>query len=94
MKLQGYWQLAKISWANGFVYRLNFIMWRLRVVVQVLAVYFLWLAILKPNQTIFDYTQAQMLTYILGTSIIRSLVFSSRSVDTQVEISTVHLNRS
>ena len=90
--LHKYWHIAKTSWENGFVYRLNFVMWRVRQVVQLLAVYFLWLAVLKQNPTIFDYSRTQMLTYILGTSVIRSLVFSSRSVDAQTEIATGDLN--
>lgn len=92
MRLVDYWQLAKVSWSNGFVYRLNFVMWRVRVVVQLLAVYFLWVAVLGNNQSIFGYRQTEMLTYILVTATIRSLVFSSRSIDTQEEISSGDLN--
>lgn len=87
-----YLHIAKISWQNGFVYRLNFVMWRVRLVVQLLAVYFLWLAVLQQNQQVFDYSRSQLLTYILGTSVIRSLVFSSRSIDAQREIATGDLN--
>lgn len=92
MTIGNYWQLAKISWSNGLVYRLNFVMWRVRLVVQLLAVYFLWVAVLKNNQVAFGYSQGQLLTYILATSIIRSLVFSSRSVDAQAEIASGDLN--
>lgn len=87
-----YLQLAKTSWQNGFVYRLNFTMWRVRVVLQLLAVYFLWVAVLQNSSGVFNYSRSELLTYILGTSIIRSLVFSSRSIDAQSEISTGDLN--
>lgn len=87
-----YISTAKISWSSGFIYRFNFVMWRVRNVLQILAIYFLWLAILKNNPTIFNYSSSQMLTYVLGTSIIRALVFSSKSVDAQGEISSGDLN--
>lgn len=92
MQLKSYWQLAKISWMNSLVYRLNFVMWRVRNVIQLLAVYFLWLAIFKNTNQVFNYHPNQILTYILGSAILRSWVFSARSADTQAEIATGDLN--
>jgi len=92
MKIRKYWQIAKISWSNGLAYRLNLVMWRVRVVVQMLAGYFLWMAVFNRNQVAFGYNQAQMLTYVLGGALIRTLVLSQRSVDVQVEISSGDLN--
>lgn len=90
--LSKYVAAAKISWANGFVYRLNFVMWRVRNVVQILAVYFLWATITQNGPNQFGYSQAELLTYILGSSILRAIVFSSRSTDAQSEISSGDLN--
>lgn len=87
-----YFQVAKTSWSGGFVYRLNFVMWRVRNVVQLIAIYFLWFAVMSRNSTAFNYTTAQMLTYILGTSLIRALVFGQRSIDAQNEIGSGDLN--
>ncbi|OGY17157.1 MAG: hypothetical protein A2785_04020 [Candidatus Chisholmbacteria bacterium RIFCSPHIGHO2_01_FULL_49_18] len=87
-----YFQVAKTSWSGGFVYRLNFVMWRVRNVVQLIAIYFLWFAVMSRNPTAFNYSTSQMLTYILGTSIIRALVFGQRSIDAQGEISSGDLN--
>src|SRR3990167_2130155 len=87
-----YFHIAATSWQNGFVYRLNFVMWRVRMVVQMLAIYFLWVAVLGQRGGAFTYTTSQLLTFILGGSIIRSLVFSSRSIDAQGEIATGDLN--
>ena len=92
MKWQKYLQVAKTSWQAGFVYRLSFVMWRVRVVVQFLAIYFLWTAILGNHQNAFGYTESQLLTYIIGTSIIRTFVFSSRSIDAQGEIASGDLS--
>lgn len=92
MQLKKYWTVAQISWESGFVYRLNFVMWRVRNVVQLLTLYFLWFAVTSPDQSIFSYTQASLLTYVLGSSVIRAIVLSVRSIDAQVDIATGDLN--
>lgn len=83
MKL--YLQIIKNTWAEYMMYRLNFIMWRVRMVLQVLIVYFLWLAIYasQPGEKalLFGYSQDVMLTYILFTSIMRTLVFSTTTMN-------------
>lgn len=67
-------------------------MWRLRMVIGMLTIYFLWQAVLINNQSPFDYTPNQLLTFVFGTSLLRSLVFGSRSIDAQGEISSGNLN--
>ncbi len=92
MPLSKYIAIAKTSWENGFVYRLNFIMWRVRQVIQLLTIYFLWSSVSSGQDQIFSYTQSTILTYVLGSSIIRAVVLSSRSIDAQGEISSGDLN--
>jgi ABC-2 type transport system permease protein len=91
-RLSKYIQIVKTSWANGFVYRFNFIMWRVRSVIQLLVVYFLWLAIFKEGGTIASYDKQTMLTYILGTAVLRSFVLGSRSIDIGQEIASGDLS--
>lgn len=90
--LKKYWSVVQISWESGFVYRLNFIMWRVRNVVQLLTLYFLWLAVSGSRESIFSYSRAALLTYVLGSSLIRAIVLSVRSIDAQVDIATGDLN--
>lgn len=82
-----YSQIFKISWENGFVYRLNFVMWRVRSILRILMLYFLWSAVFSRSETVFGYEKSAMLTYILGTSILQALVLGSRSADVGGEIS-------
>lgn len=77
---------TKLTWSSGFMYRLNFVMWRVRMFIQLIAVYFLWATITQRNSTPFGYEQSILITYILGTSFMRAFVFSSRSIDAQSEI--------
>lgn len=83
-----YSQIFKISFAQEFAYKANFIMWRVRNVIQVLIAYFLWSTVFPTAETsFFGYDQAKILTYIFGVILVRSLVFSARSVDVPQEIS-------
>ena len=83
-----YLQIFRISFAQEFAYKVNFIMWRVRNVIQVLIAYYLWSTVFAdPGTSVFGYDQAKILTYIFGIMLIRALVFSARSVDVPQEIS-------
>lgn len=74
-----YFLAAKNTWNEILTYRVNFIMWRVRVILQLLATYFLWLAITQNQHIVFGYTQNMMLTYILGTTLVFSIVLATRT---------------
>lgn len=81
--MKKYLQVIKNSWAEYFVYRLNFIMWRVRTVLQLLTIYFLWASLFLGRESgeLFGYTQKIILTYILGAAFLRAIVFSTRTLD-------------
>jgi ABC-2 type transport system permease protein len=79
--MQKYLAIFNISWQNGFVYRLNFILWRVRSTLQLLLVYFIWWAVFQTEQQAFGYTERTILTYILLAAIIRAIILSSRVGD-------------
>lgn len=81
-----YWQVFKLSWQEQLVYRLNFVMWRVRNITALVTIYFLWLAIFRERGEILGYSQTLMLTYILATSILRAVILSSRTIDVAGEI--------
>ena len=83
-----YWTIFKISFQQEFAYRLNFIMWRVRNIIQVLIAYFLWTTVFAdPKRALFGYDQGKILTYIFGIILIRAVTFSARSVEVPQEIS-------
>lgn len=86
-----YWQVFKLTWEEYLAYRLNFFMWRVRTVLQLLTIYFLWLAILRGRGEIFGWSQSSILTYILGTSILRAIIFSTRTYEVGSEINEGNL---
>lgn len=79
--MKKYLLIIQATWAEYMAYRLSFILWRVRMVIQLLAIYFLWRAIFSGDQTLFGYTQAGLLTYIVLTSFVRPIVMSTRSLD-------------
>lgn len=77
--MKKYFVVMRNTWNEMLTYRVNFVAWRIRSVIQLLTMYFLWLAVLPQNAKIADYNQSLMLTYILGTSFISAVVLSSRT---------------
>lgn len=80
------WVVAKNTWNEYMEYRLNFVMWRLRNVLRLIVVYFLWWAVFSVRNEVFGYDQTKLLTYILASSIIAGIVFSTKTQDIGSEI--------
>ncbi len=88
MSIKKYISVFKISFAQEFAYRLNFIMWRVRNIMQILLLFFLWTTVFSdPTRVIFGYDRAKMLTYVFGILVVKALVLSARAVDVAGEIS-------
>lgn len=77
--MKKYWLVARNTWDEMTTYRLSFVMWRVRTVLQLLTVYFLWLAIMPAQGQLFGYSQSLMLTYVLGIAIVGAIVLSTRT---------------
>ncbi len=87
-----YLQIFKTSLTQEFAYRLNFIMWRIRNIIQILVFFFLWDAVFSGSTTqIFGYTKNQIFTYAFVLIIVRAMVFSVRSNDIAGQISNGEL---
>lgn len=86
--MKKYLSVFKISYLQEFAYRLNFIMWRVRNVLQIFLVFFLWSTVYaNPGTELFGYDRDRILTYVFGILIIRAVVLSARTVDVAGEIS-------
>ncbi len=84
--MQPYLQVFKITILEYLVYRLNFILWRFRVVLSLLVIYFLWSSFFENTKIILGYSQEQMLTYILLAGLTSNFVLASRTQDVAGEI--------
>ena len=72
-----YLQIIKGTIDEYATYRLSFILWRVRLVVQLLVVYFMWWALFAGHNTLFGYSQGAMLTYVLFSSFVRPFVMGT-----------------
>ena len=79
--MKQYLQIIKNTWAEMMMYRLNFVLWRVRWVVQRLVVYFLWWAIFAGRQEVFGYSQSMILTYVLLGNIVGTFVLGTTTMD-------------
>lgn len=77
-----YAKVLSISFQQEFTYRLSFIMWRLRNVMQILVFYFLWNSVFQnTNANYFGYTKEKIIAYAFLLIFVRAITLSSRSVD-------------
>jgi len=67
--MRAYLEIFRTTIAEYLVYRLSFVLWRVRTVITLLVRYYLWLAIFEKTPVIFGYTESHMLTYILLSSV-------------------------
>lgn len=90
--MKKYIRAARNTWEEAFSYRFNFLIWRVRNVILLISMYFLWLAVLPEGTDLFGYDQSSMLTYILLTSIVGAVVTSNRSYAIGQEINDGNLS--
>lgn len=85
--MRKYLTIFKISFQQEFAYKVNFIMWRVRNIIQILINYFLWSAVfVNSSVNLFGYDRQKILTYIFGIIIVRALVLSARAMDVSRDI--------
>jgi len=76
-----YFQIFRLTFQEYLVYRLSFILWRLRNFVSFLALLAFWLAIYQGKDSFLGYQRSQMITYVLGIAFLRGMIFSTRTAD-------------
>lgn len=79
--MRKYLAVFKNTWEGSLVYRLNFTLWRVRSVLQLLVIYFVWWTVFQSQSQVFGYTENLMLTYVMVAALIRAIVLSTRVLD-------------
>lgn len=91
--MRKYLLVFRNSLTEYFSYRLNFILWRVRVVVTILVSFSLWQAIFRTNSQLFGYRESQILTYILLLNFINGVVLCTQTMRVASEINTGILSK-
>ncbi|OGK29338.1 hypothetical protein A3D06_01240 [Candidatus Roizmanbacteria bacterium RIFCSPHIGHO2_02_FULL_40_9] len=68
------------------VYRVNFLLWRVRSIIVFLIRYSIWIAAYEHVQSVASYSKEYMLTYIFFSSVLNDIVLSSKTYDIAAEI--------
>ena len=92
MSLRKYLTVFKLSWQNILQYRLNFLMGRVRNIILLLTLYFLWTTIFSNKTTLFGFTNEQILTYVLVGNFFYSLIFAHSDNDIADAIASGNLS--
>ena len=77
--MKKYLTLFTLTVKEYFVYRLNFILWRFRVVLNILLPLFLWTSVFEKNAAIGSYDKTQFVSYLLYGNLIATFVFGTRT---------------
>lgn len=91
--MRKYLQIAKITFQEYLVYRLNFLLWRFRSFIFFLTLVIFWMAIYGSKSSLFGYEKSQMLAYVVGIAFLRGLVLGSRSADLAGQIKSGELTK-
>jgi ABC-2 type transport system permease protein len=93
LNLQRYLAIFRISFQQEFSYKLSFIMWRLRNVLQVFVAFYFWDTLFTgDNTSLFGYDRSKILTYVFTILFMRAVVFSVRAVDVSGQIANGDLS--
>src|SRR6266436_4601758 len=84
--MKKYWFVFAIYWQEGLSRRASFLMERFCALVVLISFYYFWSALLKNRTSFAGYDRTQMITYVLGMNILRSLVFATRTEEIASEI--------
>jgi len=76
MWLKKYFTLFKLSWERVFEYRFLFLVDRFRELILLATSYYLWTNVFVGKENLFGFQQDQILTYIIGTSLLSTVIFS------------------
>lgn len=88
-----YLSIFRISFEQEFAYKINFIMWRVRNVFQIVITFFLWSTIFEnPGTVVFGYDRTKILTYVFALMIVRAIVLSARAIDISSDIAEGNLS--
>lgn len=74
-------QVFKITVKEYAAYRLNFVLWRVRMFLNLLVNFFLWTAVLDTHSHFGQYTKDSIISYILYANLIATFVLGSRTAE-------------
>lgn len=84
--MRPYIQIVKTTIKEYSAYRFNFVLWRLRMFLNLLFSFFLWSAVFDKKNIFASYDKTTMLSYILYSTLISTFVLGSRTAEIASQI--------
>ncbi len=84
--MKKYWCIFSIYWQEALTRRATFLVERFRALVVLVSFYYFWDAILRHRSSFAGYDRHQILTYVLGMHVLKSLIFATRTEEITAEI--------
>lgn len=84
--MEKYLKIFQITTAQYFVYRLSFVLWRIRNFFNLIFLYFLWTSVFHNQKIVFSYTIEKLITYIVLINILGAIVLGTRTSDVTNDI--------
>jgi ABC-2 type transport system permease protein len=85
-RLRKYSTVFAITWQKELEYRFNFVLGRMRNIIVMLLLFFLWTSLTMKSGKFAGYTQQELITYVFGINILRSVVFGTQSRQVAADI--------
>lgn len=86
--MQKYLIVFKLTIKEYFVYRLNFILWRLRTFLSFIVTFFIWFTVFESRSTFAGYQKSSLLSYLVFANLIANFVLGTRIVDIAGDINS------
>lgn len=90
--MEKYTAILKVGLKQELTYKLQFILTRLRNIIQILVFFFLWQSVLVGQDNLFGYTSSSIAVYTFLLIIIRSLVMTTKANDVSGYVSNGELS--
>ncbi len=91
--MRKYWAVFRLSFARIMAYRFNFLLGRLRNVVVMLLLFYVWRSLTLKTGSFAGYTEAELVAYVFGINILRSVIFGAQSRDVAHEINQGYFSK-
>ncbi len=78
----------KLEWQRILQYRFNFFLGRLRSIIVLLMLYYLWISLSTSTGTFAGFSRKELVSYVLLTLTLRPLIFGGHSRNLSIEINT------
>jgi ABC-2 type transport system permease protein len=76
-----YFSVFTLTLKEYFAYRLNFLIWRLRVLIGFLVPFFLWLTVTKQVKNFAGYEEKSIISYFFFSHLLSYFILGTRTVD-------------